>query len=330
MLRIAFFGSSHHSIPTLDALRKSYDIACVVTQPARPVGRKGILTPTPVETYAREHTIPLLTPKSQKDKPLMYEDEDAFLQELASFDPNILIVAYYGQWVPDKALALVEYGGLNVHPSLLPAYRGASPGQFAMLHGEKETGISVIKMAAEIDAGGVIVQESEPILDDDLPEALYTRLFKKGSQLLLGVLPDYIAGKVDIIPQPEDSPTPYAKRLKREDGYIPFSMIKAAIEGTQPSDKQYSEVPLLKAFKDELWVKVLERTIRALTPWPGVWTILENGEWKMDNGEKGNKKRLKILKAHTDGDKLVIDEVQLEGKQPESWDTFKRSVHATI
>lgn len=320
MLKIAFFGSSHHSLPTLEALKASYEICCIVTQPARPVGRKGVLTPTPVGIYAQEHSIPLLTPKSQTDNPLMYEDEGVFLKELSTYDPNIIIVTYYGQWVPDKALALVEYGGINIHPSLLPAYRGASPGQFAMLSGEKQTGISIIKMAAEIDAGGVLAQAEEPIYPTDLPADLYTRLFQKGAQLLVEVLPKYIKGTIDIIPQPTDSPTPYAKRLAREDGYIPYTMIMTAIEGHQPPSKQYDETPLLQPFKIEPWPEVVERTIRALTPWPGVWTKIKS----KDKKEKSKKidKRLKILKAHIEESRLVIEEVQVEGEKPTSWTNF--------
>ncbi|MBL7159636.1 methionyl-tRNA formyltransferase, partial [Candidatus Microgenomates bacterium] len=185
--QIIFFGSSHHSLPTLKTLLKeeSCKITAIVSQPDRPVGRKQILTPTPVSQFAQKHKIPLFTPLSQKNKPWLYQNPKKLAGQLKPLKPDLLISAYYGQKIPQEIIKLAQYGGLNLHPSLLPKYRGASPVKWAIYNGEKETGITILKIAENFDQGEIAAQEKVKIQLTDTAETLLARLFEKGAKLLI-------------------------------------------------------------------------------------------------------------------------------------------------
>lgn len=174
---------------------------------------------------------------------------------------DVLVSAAYGKKLPP--------GGLNLHPSLLPAYRGATPVPHQILDGVNQSGITIIKMSGEFDAGPIVAQEPVPVLPDDTAPDLLNRCFAAGAKLLVKILPDYLAGKIHPVPQPNLSPTPYCRRFTKQDGFIPLSRLNR-MTGYDP-------------------------VIRALYPWPGVWTKLPNG---------------KILKL------LPKNMFQLEGKQP--------------
>lgn len=309
---IIFFGSSHHSLLVLKSLfeHPAYKIIGIVTQPDRPVGRKQILTPTPPSLFAQKHNIPLLRPESDPQKSWFYEKEaeEKLFKEIKKLSPDLLIVAYYGQKISERIVKLAKSGGLNLHPSLLPKYRGSSPGQWAILSGEKETGTTILTVAEKFDQGKIVAQAKVPIQDNDNYETLYARCFEAGARLLLETLPNYIRGEIKLERQPHRSPTPYARKITKEDGKIDWS---------KPDD-------------------FIERQIRAFYPWPGAWTTLEellknylycNCDRKYNTYKKGlGEKRVKILKSHLDNQgKLVIDELQLEGKNALPWKTFEAS-----
>lgn len=299
-IRIIFFGSSHHSLPVLKALlkKKDYKIVGVVSQPDRPVGRKQILTPTAVSQFARENQIPLFTPESQKKKSWLYQNPQKLAGELATFKPDLLISAYYGQMVSQEILSLAPFGGLNLHPSLLPKYRGASPAQWAIFNDEKETGMTILKIAAVFDQGEIVTQEKIEIRPTNTAETLYARLFEKAAKLLIKILPDYIKGKIRLIVQ-DSSQASYYPRLTRNDGKI-----------------DWSKSP-----------ETIERMIRAFHSWPGTYSLISlHDRSKKVNRQKIPKqaKRLKILKAHLHKGKLILDQVQLEGKKAVSFEEFKR------
>jgi methionyl-tRNA formyltransferase len=178
--------------------------------------------------------------------------------ELADDGP--IISAAYGSKLPP--------GGLNLHPSLLPAYRGATPVPHQLLDGIKISGITIIQMADKVDAGPIVAQEIVPVRPDDTSLDLLNRCFAAGAKLLIKVLPDYLNNKITLKPQPAKSPTPYCRRFTKQDGFVSWDEFKCGID---------------------------ERRIRALHPWPGVWTKLPNG---------------KILKL------LPKNLYQIEGKQP--------------
>jgi methionyl-tRNA formyltransferase len=193
---------------------------------------------------------------------------------------DVFIVADFGTVFPKKILTMPKHGSLCLHPSLLPQYRGASPVQHAIMNGEKETGLTIFQMDEKVDHGPIISQFKDEIRNDDTAETLYKRLFIAGAQVLVTILPSWIEGKVKTRTQDHSQAT-YTPTLTRKDGRINW----------QKSDEE------------------IERFIRAMHPWPGSWTLVDN-------------KRLKILKAHLENGQLVLDEIQLEGKKPITWQQF--------
>ena len=211
--------------------------------------------------------------------------------------PDVGVLASFGAIVPPEILDFPKHGILNIHPSLLPKYRGPSPVQTAILNGERQTGVTIIKMDEEIDHGPIVAQFAEKILDTDTSESLYFRLFSAGAEVLKTILSAYLEGRIQPREQNHAQAT-YTKKLTREDGFISPEKLRAAMAGTN--------------------AEAVDRQIRAYYPWPGSWTNLK---LKTKNS-KLNNKRLKILKAHLEGGKLVLDTVQLEGKKPVSFKQF--------
>lgn len=308
-MRIIFFSSSHRALPAFQLLHKNTEIVGVVSQPDRPIGRKQKLTETAIANYAKEQNIPLLKPETL--------DREA-IDWIAEKKPEVLLLSYYGLLVPPELFNLTPSGILVTHPSLLPKWRWGSPVQATILSGEKETGVSLMKMDEKFDHGPVIAVEKTEVGPQDDQESLYTRLFTKGAELALKVLPEYLAGK--ITPQSQDhTKATFASHIKKEDGYIPPEYFSAALNG-----KAYQNEWVIRWMKDtdrtpfilSSTPENLERFVRAMSPWPGAFTKLT-----IQNQEK----RLKILKAHCEEDKFVPDEVQLEGKTPVSWKQFVRT-----
>mgnify|MGYP001398994903 CR=1 FL=1 len=199
--------------------------------------------------------------------------------------PDVGVLASYGRILKKEELEQPPHGILNLHPSLLPKYRGPSPVQTAILNNDQTTGLTIIKMDEKVDHGPIITQFKEEIRPDDTSQSLYQRLFTAGAQVLITILPVYLEGK--ITPRKQDhSQATYTQKLTREDGKINWQ---------EPPAK-------------------IERKIRAFHPWPGTWTEVNI---------KGEKKRLKILQSHLEGNRLLLDQVQLEGKKPVSWQQFQ-------
>jgi methionyl-tRNA formyltransferase len=199
--------------------------------------------------------------------------------------PDVGVLASYGRILKKEELNQPKHGILNLHPSLLPQYRGPSPVQTAILNGDQETGLTIIKMDEKVDHGPIIAQFKEEIRPDDTSQSLYQRLFTAGAQVLTTILPVYLEGK--ITPRKQDhTRATNTKKFTREDGQIDWQ--KTAVFN--------------------------ERFIRAMFPWPGAWTEVNL---------KNKKKRLKILQAHLEGNKLAFDQVQLEGKNPVAWKQFQ-------
>lgn len=296
-LSAIFFGSTAESVIVLERFCSIPDIAtvAVVTQPPRPVGRHGELTPTPVESRAKKNAISVLSFPSDSKTPWLYENEQAVIDAIQTFKPDLLVSASYGQKIPTQTINDAKYGGLNVHPSLLPRWRGADPVPWAILSGDHQTGVTIVTLAENFDEGKIIAQKKIPILSTDIATLLYPKLFSLGADLLAQVLPEYLSGKNKGKPQ-GPSPTPYARRLTKQDGFISWDELKAAMEGKNAES--------------------IDRKFRAFDPWPGIWTLF---------GEK----RLKILKLHLQGETLIIDEVQLEGKNPTSYTQFSSAYLST-
>jgi methionyl-tRNA formyltransferase len=233
-------------------------VVAVVTQPAKPVGRQQILTPTPVETWARNHTLTVLSFPSQTEKPWIYEDEQSVIDALQPLKADLLVSASYGQKIPTHTVIAARFGGVNVHPSLLPCWRGADPVPWAINSGDRQTGVTIVRLSAKFDQGSILSQEKINISDSDVTETLRARLFTMGADLLIKILPDILSGKIKGTPQ-KIAGTPYARRLTRDDGFEPWEKIM---------DPKESER--------------INRKYRAFHPWPGLWSIF-------------NGKRIKIL-----------------------------------
>jgi methionyl-tRNA formyltransferase len=289
--RIVFMGTAELACASLKALLalSPSPVVAVVTRPDRPKGRDLREQPPPVKIIAKEAGLPVLQPEKAR--------EPAFLAGLSEFHPDVIIVAAYGQILPQTALDLPKFGCINVHASLLPKYRGAAPIQWAILNNERETGVSIMKMAAGLDTGDVLSQRSTSIGPDETATVLHDRLAVIGAELLVETLPQYLAG--NITPRPQDNAAAtYARKITKADGLLDWT--RPALE--------------------------LRNRIRAFTPWPGAflnWTA------------QGHARLLKIWRAqiaHRQGppgqvleanktefviacgtDALRIEQLQMEG-----------------
>ncbi len=297
-LRIIFMGTAELSCASLGTLVRDekFRVTVVVTQPDKPKGRELKLQPSPVKTVAVELGLPILQPERARD--------EKFIAELRELKPDLIVVVAYGQILPPAILDLPRYGCLNVHTSLLPKYRGAAPIQWAIAHGDVETGVTIMKMDAGLDTGPILSQSRTPIHAADDSNRLHDRLAHLGADLLVQTIPDYITGKIQPVPQPADGAS-YAAKIKKEDGRIDWN---------QPA-------------------QIIWHRLRAFTPWPGAFTLF-NGKllkiWKGGIAEEiWNKenpltnlgiKPGTILSAEKDGiivacgkDFLHITELQREG-----------------
>lgn len=306
-IRVAFFGNPDPSVTVVSALHiAGYTIACVVTKPPRPIGRSQILTPTPVAKWAKSNSVTIVDAVTG-EKPWQFADESLLIKQVKSHLPDILVVADFTLKIPQELVESTRFHGLNIHPSLLPAYAGPSPVAYALIEGLTQTGVSVITLSNNLDQGTLIAQEVETINPDDTTPTLTQRLFLKGAQLLINVLPNYVAGTSTPI-QTHSQPS-YAPRLTRLDGFISRNDIKKAMTN------------------DVALAVTIERKTRAFTPWPGVWTEVELVN---DSDKNHTKKRLKILKSHLlkkdnlSQSYLELDEIQLEGKNPISGSDVKQ------
>ncbi len=255
--RIVFMGTPDFAVPSLRALfdqaaTHHWQIVGVVTQPDRPSGRGKKVVVSPVKACALEMDLPILQPRSYRRQP-------EAVAELAALAPDLIVVAAFGQILPSSVLEIPTFGCVNVHASLLPAYRGASPINAAILNGDGETGNTIMLMDEGMDTGAILAQEALAIAADDTTESLGTRLAQAGAALLAQTLPHWLAGAIAPIEQADLPGEPSACRMiRKEAGQIDWTMSATHIE----------------------------RMTRAYTPWPSAFTA-----WQGQN--------FKILRAHT-------------------------------
>ncbi len=320
-MKIVFFGTPDYVLPILDTLHKEFkerssksSIVAVVTQAARPAGRKKILTYSPVDAWAHKKKIPVF-----------YNSQDLVEQKV---EADLGILAAYGLIVPNNAIKYFPFGILNIHPSLLPKFRGASPIQASIISGDNETGVTIIKLDNKVDHGPIISQFKERVLPTDTTDSLRKRLFKQSAEVLVTLLPAYLKGKITPRKQDHKKAT-FTTLLKKEYGFIPPKYLDATLQGK--SFKGKWKIPFIKDYTLNPTPYTLERFIRAMQPWPISWTYIQlNSKLKAQSS-----KRLKILRAHLEPNTehralntkqiLVLDEVQLEGKNPVSWKQFKQA-----
>ncbi len=300
MAKIVFFGTPEYVIPILDLLSREHKIVAVVTQKPKPVGRKQFREFSAVDTWAYKRKIPV------------YFECAKIVEE--NIKADLGVVAAYGQIIPKRVLNHFPKGILNIHPSILPNWRGASPVQAAMLSGKKSTGVTVIQLDEELDHGPIISSFTEEILADDTATSLRLRLFNRSAQFLVDLIPSYLTGKVPLKTQNHKKAT-YTKTLVKEDGFLPPNYLRAALIGK--SLKYKWQVNFTPDLSLPVSVESIQKFVRAMEPWPGVWTYIQI---------TNNKKRLKILEAHLESvsgvGRLIPDRVQLEGKNATTWEQF--------
>jgi methionyl-tRNA formyltransferase len=251
-MRIVFMGTAELACRPLEALCSDprYQILAVVTQPDRPRGRELKLQPSPVKALAVRGNLPVLQPIRARDP--------QFMMDLQKIAPDLIVVVAFGQILPQAILDLPRHGCLNVHTSLLPRHRGAAPIQWAILEGDAQTGVTIMKMDAGLDTGPILSQAITPITPEDTSATLHDRLAELGANLLVQTIPDYVSGKLTPTAQPVEGAT-YARKITREDGCIDWA---------QPA-------------------RAIHNRVRAFVPWPGTYT------WRTADGRS----LLKIWKA---------------------------------
>ena len=236
-MKIVFMGTPDFAVPALKALAESakHEVSLVVTQPDRPRGRSGKPAPSDVKLCAEQYGIPVFHPEKIR--------EEAAVERLRRENADIFVVAAFGQLLPKTILEMPRFGCINIHGSLLPAYRGAAPVQWAVLDGQKEAGDTIMQMNEGLDTGDILMQESIPLSANETAGSLYDKLSSMGGPLLLKALDAIEAGTVTPVPQ-GDSGTHYAKMLRKEMGNIDWT--KSAEE--------------------------IGRLVRGLNPWPSAYT----------------------------------------------------------
>lgn len=287
MYKIIFAGTTEFGVPTLEKLKKNYELVLVITQPDKPVGRKQVLTPPPIKIWAQKNNIPVEQPERIKNLESRIKD----------LNPDLLLVVAYGQIIPKAILDIPKFGAINIHGSLLPKYRGASPIQAAILNGDKETGITLIKMDEKMDHGPIIAKEVVRLTGEETFAALYEKLSQVSAELIAQILPDWFARRLKPAQQVHSMAT-FTKLINRADAKIDWSSS----------------------------AKMIDQQIRALNPEPGTWTMLDGKVIKILSAKLLNESKIELpgkIYSHVgemavkcvDGS-LIIKEIQPEGKKP--------------
>ena len=289
MSKIVFMGTPDFSTGVLEMLIQEYDVIAVVTQPDRPVGRKKILTPPPVKKVALEHNIPVYQPEKLNNS--------SELEEIINLKPDLIVTAAFGQLLPKSLLDAPKHKAINVHASLLPKYRGGAPIHYAVMNGEKKTGITIMYMAEKLDAGNIISQDEVEILENDIVGEVHDKLATLGTDLLKRTLPTIFNGTNDSIVQ-DDSLATFASNISREDERIDWT-----------EDAQ-----------------TIHNHIRGLSPWPVAYTTMDGKNlklWRSEIVENVKGKPGEIIETTKDAiivatgseDGVALTEIQLAGKK---------------
>ncbi len=303
-MKVVFMGTPDFAVGTLEALIEAgHEVIGVVTQPDKPKGRGKTLMATPVKEVALKHQIPVYQPKKVR--------EAGFTETLGRLAPDVIVVAAFGQIITKEILDIPRFGCINVHASLLPAYRGAAPIQWAVINGEKESGVTIMQMDEGLDTGDMIDKVVVPLAQDETGGSLFDKLSQAGARLCVKVLKDLEEGNAVRVKQPEESTTPYASMISKKMGEIDWNRS----------------------------AKSIEQLIRGLDPWPSAYTKLQGKTlklWKAEAQKENVPEGVpgEVVKVERDtfciqtGDGILkIEEVQLEGKKRMDTAAFLRGLH---
>jgi len=298
MVRVIFMGTPDFAVPTLQTLidHPEFDVVGVVTRPDRPAGRGQELTPPPIKQTAERAGIAVFQPKTLRTP-------EAF-EQLVVWQPDVIVVVAFGQILRPNVLDLPPFGVINVHASLLPRWRGAAPIQYAIREGDQETGITIMKMDPGLDTGPILAQRTIPIAPDETGATLHDKLALLGAELLPDVLLKYLSGEIQPTPQSEHGVTT-APTLEKSAGKIDW---------TQPA-------------------QVIDRKVRAYTPWPGTFTYLGGNLIKIIEGKSLAEdpgyplpgtlvKWQGMLAVQTGSGLYVVEKVQPAGKKAMTGQAF--------
>lgn len=302
-MKIIFMGTPDFSVGTLEALLAAgHEITLVVSQPDKPKGRGHELMPTPVKEAALKHGLPVYQPKKVRDPEVV--------RKLRETEADVMVVIAFGQIIPKEILEMKRYGCINVHASLLPKYRGAAPIQWAVIDGEKESGVTIMQMDEGLDTGDMLLKGSLTLAPDETGGSLFDRLSTLGAELCVEALERM--EKDELKPEKQgESPTAYARMLTKEMGCLDWS---------QSAEK-------------------LERLIRGLNPWPSAYTRLGDKTLKIWSARvcekpEGSVSCGEIFRVNKDGffvacgeGALEITELQLQGKKRMDTGAFLRGFH---
>jgi len=289
-IRMIFMGTPEFALPSLKKLIKTgYNIVAVVTQPDRPKGRGRKIKPAPVKELALKYGLEVLQPEKIRDS--------EFLEKIREKRPDFIVVVAYGQILPKGLLEIPKFLSINLHPSLLPKYRGAAPIQWAIMNDEKITGVTVIRMTEKMDAGPILLQKEVPILPDETAGSLHDRLSEIGADLLIDAIEAVVDGKIEEREQDESKAT-FAPKM----------------------DRSLSKIDWEKSAKE------ISARIRALDPWPGAVSYIKDKEIKLfsssciDNEYKGVPGRVNFIDeegvlVETVKGIVLIKEFQIPGKR---------------
>ncbi|MDQ3244934.1 MAG: methionyl-tRNA formyltransferase [bacterium] len=284
-----FFGTPDVASETLEILKQSGFLpSLIITAPDRPAGRKLLLTPPPVKTWATKNNIPYIQP--EKITPSALLDTSPLLSGRENTNtPDLFVVVAYGKILPESIINMPRLGTINIHYSLLPKYRGASPVESAVLNGDTETGVCIQKMAFKMDTGDIIMSEKILIEPTETAPKLRTRLIKIGGDLLVKTLPDIFLNKIILTPQDETLAT-HCKKICKEDGLIDLATSDLA---TRSPSGFYNK-------------------FRAYYHWPRIYFMHDD-------------KRVIITDAMLEDDKFIIKKVIPEGRKEITWEEFQKN-----
>ncbi len=297
-------SASDFGIPAFKALlaHPQYEVAGLVTQPDRPAGRGRKMSAPPIKRVALSADVPVLQPQRLRDPEAVERVKD--------LKADVIVVAAYGQWIPPEVYDAPPYRTLNIHPSLLPRHRGAAPAMSAILAGDQETGVTIILVGEEMDAGDILEQVRLPIAPEDTTGTLMDKLAELGAQIIVDVLPRWLNGEIQPTPQDHTQAT-WFRRVRKSQGLIDW---------TKPAE--------------QIW-----REVRAYNPWPSAYTfyrgrrLVIHQAWPLTkwdgDAEPGEIQRLgnRIAVATGEG-ALLLDVVQLAGKRPVTAEDFARGQRA--
>lgn len=287
-MKIVFMGTPDFAVPCLQRLiDEGYDIACVLTQPDRPVGRKQVLTPPPVKELALKYGLEVYQPDTLKC--------DEAYNKLADYSADYFVVAAYGKILPKRILDLPKYACINVHGSILPKYRGAAPIQWSVINGEREVGITTMLMGEGLDTGDILLIKKTELLPDETAGELFDRLSNMSPDLLIETLEQYKEGNIVPLPQNEAEAT-YAPMLNKEMSFIDFNASALAVHNK----------------------------IRGLSPWPLAQCDIGNTRFKVFKSRVVNQKidapvgeafvfEGEIALTCGDGNLIILEEIRPDG-----------------